>query len=65
MNSLVVYFNIKTHNTCEGNVITRREISIESIRSRGSRETREATTLRRLILWRLECMCVYGEVYCL
>jgi hypothetical protein len=51
----MVYYNIKTYDIREENVTTRREISIEIIRSRAFRDIREGVGLRRLMLQSLEC----------
>ena len=40
-------------------MITRSEISIENIRHVGFRDIREGVTLRRLMLWSLECIDVH------
>jgi hypothetical protein len=64
-------FNVKTHDICvilpyiviiaipcchsEKNVTTKREIQIENICFLAFQNIREGVTLRRVILWRLEC----------
>ena len=53
---LVDYFNVKTHDMWEGNVITWREISTEHICSLGFGDTIEWVKLRR---W--GCACVYSK----
>ena len=55
-NSLVVYFNVKTCDIWEENVIIKSEISIENAHSLGFQDIR-GVTFRRLIVWSLECMC--------
>ena len=61
LNSLVVYFNVKTHDTWEGNVTIRNEIQIKNIRSLGFWDLREGMTLRRLILLSLECTSILSQ----
>jgi hypothetical protein len=51
LNSFVVYFNGKTHDTWEGKVTIRVRLKLRKY----VWDTREGVTLRRLILWGLEC----------
>ena len=49
LNSLVVYFNVKTHDVWEGDMPTRSEIQTKKIYSLRFWDIREGVTLRRLI----------------
>ena len=47
LNSLVDYFNVRTHDIWEGNVTTRREILPKNICSSWFQDIREGVTARR------------------
>lgn len=69
MNSLVLYFDAKTHDIQKREVTTKREIETEHIRFLAFRDIREGATLQRVILGRLGCtllsymMAPHGAMY--
>ena len=63
LNSLVLDFNVKPRDIYgSGNVIIRSEISIEKICSLRFQDIKEGVTLRRLILWSIECIGVHVDL---